>query len=247
MIHLRKFNENKEIEKDSIYNIVMHMANIIDDYEVIFSDIDGNYTESLDVKNDTDFKFSTIKYNFIKSKFSIVISDKINFDDYINQCSDMQQVIEYLSNYGWKLLDHSFEKDKNKNGLVLHTILYTFVKPDKFDNNGNSLEKVNTKSNIVKTFDNHLIKITQRSITYQDNFDDFGDDYDINPSDLSKWIQIDGFRIFDEVEINRMSDDDKYEFLQEMLDGVCEELGGDEWTLHNDRYIRIYFNYKNQS
>lgn len=237
MIHLKKFNENTNSSKDSIYNIALYLADINDKYGVAFATVDGEIIDIEDIKKDSEFNFSVKKYNFIKSEFTVIIHESVSYNDWVDLSIDMQQFIEYIGNDGWELTNYNFSKKTKP--LSINDIWYIFSKPDTFDRTTQTISTAITKRQIVKTFEDHYLKITQRSITYQNNYNELEGNYDIDPDDLSEWIEINGFRLAENME--GFNEDEKNTFLEVMLKNICEKLGGDEWTLHNGRHIRIYF------
>lgn len=131
MIHLKKFNENKDNNELTIYNIMLYMINIVDEYNVEFYNVNSYVTYAKDVKEDTKFKFSENIYTKKKSNFSIKINGDMDYETYLSLGDEMLQIIKLLKENDWLLTDLSSNKRAGyPNELVFSSLNFKFSKPD---------------------------------------------------------------------------------------------------------------------
>lgn len=170
MKFIKKFNESSNEENQiSIYDILTNIIDIVDNYEVYFTDINGGvkYPKSIDEK--TKFVFNKDFHNINKSKFMIVIQGSISLDRYVSILDKIVGLKEILSDDGWLLSKLSNE---NTNSVELDIefskMSIVFTKPDEIIEQDKTLEKNITVSNLIKVFLDYRIDIKKKNIIYHD-------------------------------------------------------------------------------
>lgn len=232
MIHLKRFNENKK-EELSIYNVMMYIMNIVDEYTVSFIDSQGYDMSPSEIKKDTNFNFIDKKFNKITADFDIIIYNKgpkgidygINYETYTEICSEMLSLIDYLKDNEWFLTEHKSESKFDKE-LLYKSISYNFKMPSEEISNDKSLQDHFEKDKIVNIFSSNGITIKSEDISFNDN----GDKYN---TDFLQWIEIEDYDVDYDLE--------NYEVNDKITD-ICTELGGDFWDfLYGRNGIKIVF------
>ena len=223
MKHLKRFNENKTNEL-SIYNVMMYMMNIVDQYTVSFVDSQGYDMDPSDIKQDTNFNFIDKKFNKITADFDIIIYNKgpkgidygINYETYIEICSEMLSIVDYLKGNEWILTEHKSESKFGKE-LLYKSISYNFKMLTENINSDKSLSEHFTKEQIIEQFSKKDIFIKKGDISFNDNGDQYGVGRNI---EYQEWIEIDEMEIEHSITEHEVNTRIMY---------ICNELGADDW------------------